>query len=78
LPGTVIAARRFVGWRKLSETIGALADAGYQVRSLASWPTGQALFEYNYLLTFTGVGSLRDVQSALANSAARLIGALAT
>jgi prephenate dehydratase len=59
----------------LSRVIASLAAAGFGLESIAAWPTGAALFEYDYLLRLSGEGELGAVRAASAGL--RLVGAIA-
>lgn len=72
-PRTATASGRFGSRPELTDAITAISGAGYWLRSIACWPTGQALFEYDYLLAFSGDGELAVVREA--SGRLRLLGA---
>lgn len=75
-PARVIVAARMGGDGRLTALIGALDRAGYRLQTVHSRPSGQALFEHDYVLRFGGHGRLEAVQRALAAfESARLVGA---
>lgn len=75
-PNRLVIAGRFHEDGVVGRIIGALAALGYDLRSVFTDPSGQRLYEYDYLLWFGGKGQLSAVQHALkAFPAARLAGA---
>lgn len=80
LPTRVVVAGRFGDGgpraQQLTRLIGAVAAQGYVLQTVSSRATGQALYEYDCVLRFTGAGSLAAVRAALApSSSTRLVGA---
>lgn len=71
-PRTLIVSGRFAGQPDLTVAIGRIASAGFTLRTIAGWPTGRALFEYDYLLSFTGHGRLDEIRHV---PGVRLVGA---
>jgi len=75
-PTRLVVAGRFGDDGRLSALIVALAGAGYTLATVCTMPTGEALFEYDYVLRLRGAGTLQAVQAALAPyPSARLAGA---
>ena len=46
----------------MSAAVGALAASGYVLRSVLAVPTGERLFEYDYLLAVVVQGELATVE----------------
>ena len=64
------------GWDEMTRLIQGIARAGYGLLTVYSLVSGQALFEYDYVLRFGGSGRLSAVQDELSNfKTARLVGA---
>ncbi len=75
-PTRLVVVGRFGADGRLSDLIGALAGTGFRLHTVASLPSGRALFEYDYVLRLGGSGALHDVQEALSGfRSARLAGA---
>lgn len=75
-PDRLLIAGRFGGDGQLGDAITALAKTGYRLRTVYAQPTGRAIFEYDYLLSFLGSGQLAAVQQELSKfSATRLVAA---
>jgi prephenate dehydratase len=75
-PTRVLVTGRFGTDGALTDVVVGLARAGYRLHTVSTRPSGQALFEYDYVLRFVGSGTLAGVQEALARvPAARLAGA---
>jgi prephenate dehydratase len=75
-PTRVVVTSRFGDDGQLSKLVGALAAAGYLLQTISSRATGKALYEYDYMLRFSGAGKLEAVEAALAPfKSARLAGA---
>jgi hypothetical protein len=56
--------------------VTSLAGAGFRLTTANSQTTGKALFEYDYVLGFSGAGRLADVQRELSNfNTTRLVSA---
>jgi prephenate dehydratase len=78
LPTRVVVAGRLSGEGELGDVIRRLTDNGYRLRTVYARPSGQHLFEYDYVLTFTGTGLLGFVEQAVARfPTLRLAGAFA-
>ena len=78
LPTRVVVAGRLGGQGELGDVIGRLTDNGYRLRTVYSRPGGQRLFEYDYVLAFSGAGERGAVEQALAAfPTLRLAGAFA-
>jgi prephenate dehydratase len=69
-PSTVLASGRLSDG--LSDVIGEFASVGFGLHNLLAVPSGERLFEYDYLLAFTGSGALADVRRI---GGVRLVGA---
>src|SRR5207247_7753262 len=75
-PTRVVVAGRFGGDGQLTKLIQGLARAGYGLLTVYSLVSGQALFEYDYVLRFGGSGRLSAIEDELSNfKTARLVGA---
>ncbi len=75
-PTRVVVAGRFGPDGALTDIVTGLAQAGYRLHTVSTQPSGENLFEYDYVLRFLGAGSLAAVNEALARvPAARLAGA---
>lgn len=75
-PDRLLVAGRFRGDGDLGDATTGLAKLGYRLRTAYAQPTGKALFEYDYLLSFLGQGELAAVQQELARiGSARLVAA---
>lgn len=75
-PTRVVVTGRFGDDGQLSKLIGALASAGYLLQTISSKASGKALYEYDYMLRFSGAGKLDAVCAAMAPfKSARLAGA---
>lgn len=75
-PDRLVVAVRLGGDGTLTDLIGALASAGYRLQTVYSQASGQALFEHDYVLRFSGTGTLEVVKGMLAPfRSARLAGA---
>ena len=75
-PTRVVVAGRFGGNGELTKLIQGMARADYGLLTVYSLVSGQALFEYDYVLRFGGSGRLSAVQDELSNfKTARLVGA---
>jgi prephenate dehydratase len=75
-PTRLLVTGRFGNDVHLSELISALAGTGYLLRTVCPKATGRALFEYDYMLRFCGIGTLAAARAALAGlGTARLAGA---
>jgi prephenate dehydratase len=61
---------------KLSALISSLGEAGYVLQTVCSQPSGEALFEYDYLMRLRGEGRLQTVREIIGRfPSARLAGA---
>jgi len=61
---------------QLSALVCKLANKGYVVQTISSQGSGEALYEFDYVLRFRGTGTLEEVRAALAPfRSARLAGA---
>jgi prephenate dehydratase len=77
-PTRVIVAGRLTGDGELGDVIARLTGIGYRLRTVYSRPSGQRLFEYDYVLAFVGAGERGAVERALAPfPTLRLAGAFA-
>jgi prephenate dehydratase len=75
-PTRVVVSGRFGGDGELTKLIQGMARAGYSLLTVYARVSGQALFEYDYVLRFGGSGRLGAVQDELgAFKRARLVGA---
>ena len=75
-PTRLVVAGRMRDDGRLSQLICALLQAGYALQTIASEPSGKALYEYDYMLRLRGEGALEIVQAVLAEfSSMRLAGA---
>jgi prephenate dehydratase len=78
-PTRLVVAGRFDDERQQGQVTAltvALARAGYTIQTVCTQPTGQRLFEFDYVMRLRGTGRLDDVQAALATfPTARLAGA---
>jgi prephenate dehydratase len=78
LPTRVVVAGRLGGQGELGTVISDLVGCGQRLRTVYARPTGQHLFEYEYVLTFTGLGVLDLIEHAIAPfPTLRLAGAFA-
>ncbi|HLG74183.1 MAG TPA: prephenate dehydratase domain-containing protein [Chloroflexota bacterium] len=66
-PERLIVSARVRGGDALSSAVVQLAEAGFAVESMAAWPTGTAMFEYDYLLRLNGEGEIEAVHAAAPN-----------
>ena len=72
----MLVTGRFGNDSQMSELISVLARTGYLLRAACPQATGRALYEYDYMLRFSGTGKLSAVRAALACfGSARLAGA---
>jgi prephenate dehydratase len=62
-PKCVLASGRLPSQGSLTVAAAELADAGFTLRSLLAVPTGEALFEYDYLLALAGQGRLPPMEA---------------
>ena len=75
-PTRLLVTGRFGNDSQMSELISVLARTGYLLRASCPQATGRALYEYDYMLRFSGTGKLSAVRAALACfGSARLAGA---
>src|SRR3954453_10148975 len=75
-PTRVLVAGRFGADGALTELVTGLDQAGYRLHTISTHPSGEQLYEYDYVLRFVGAGTLGAVRQALARvPAARLAGA---
>src|SRR5207249_9463653 len=75
-PTRVVVAGRLGGDGELTKLIQGMARAGHGLLTVYSLVSGQALFEYDYVLRFGGLGRLSAVKDELSNfKTARLVGA---
>ncbi|HEY7066554.1 MAG TPA: prephenate dehydratase domain-containing protein [Chloroflexota bacterium] len=75
-PDRLIVAARCTGDGQLGDLIGGLTGRGWRLRTVYSQPSGQALFEHDYVLALTGGGDRGAVERVLAGyPTARLAGA---
>jgi prephenate dehydratase len=75
-PDRLIVSGRFGGDGLLGDLVTALAGTGFRLTTAYSQTTGKALFEYDYVLGFSGSGRLSDVQRELGNfNTTRLVSA---
>jgi prephenate dehydratase len=65
VPTRVIVAGRLAGDGELGDVIAHLTGLGPRLRTVYSQPSGQRLFEYDYVLSLTGAGERRAIQQAL-------------
>jgi hypothetical protein len=62
----------------VGDLIGRLTGLGYRLRTVYARPSGERLFEYDYVLALVGAGERRAVEAAVGRFAgARLAGAFA-
>lgn len=64
-PNRVVVAGRFADGGHFSDLVAALRDTGFLVHSVFPLATGKQLYEYDYTICCSGVGSLANVQAAL-------------
>lgn len=75
-PERAIIVGRFQGTGELNDLITALAGIGYRLNTACCYHAGTGLFEYDYVLRFTGSGKRAEVERAVSKvAAARLAGA---
>ncbi|MFN4281579.1 MAG: prephenate dehydratase domain-containing protein [Alphaproteobacteria bacterium] len=76
MPNRLVVTGRFRDDGTLSPLIGDLLKCGYTLQTTYQAPSGERLYEYDYVLRFAGVGALADIKRALEQyPAARLAGA---
>jgi prephenate dehydratase len=75
-PTRLVVTGRFGDDAQLGDLIQALASVGYSLRTTYTQHTGRALSEQDYMLRFTGTGTLESTRGALVPfGSARLAGA---
>jgi prephenate dehydratase len=75
-PDRLVVTGRFNDGGAVGRISAALAECGYDLRSVFTKASGQRLYEYDYLLWFGGAGALSAIETTLAGFAgARLSGA---
>jgi prephenate dehydratase len=75
-PTRVLVTGRFGADGALTDVVTGLDQAGYRLRTVSTHPSGEQLYEYDYVLRFLGAGTLGAVRDALARvPRARLAGA---
>jgi prephenate dehydratase len=75
-PTRVVTVARGGVEGSLGAVVAALATTGFRAQTVASLPSGRALFEYDHVIRSVGAGTLDAVQRAIAQLPdARLVGA---
>ena len=75
-PTRLVVAGRFQGDGALGELIVSFSQQGFALQTIYGQASGETLFEYDYVVRLSGVGSLAAVQSVLERfTNARLVGA---
>ena len=64
-PNRLLLTGRFGNDARLSSIIQLLADIGFYIRTACPQPSGQAIYEYDYMLRFVGNGAFESVERAL-------------
>jgi prephenate dehydratase len=75
-PNRLLLTGRFANDARLSSLIQSLVRIGFHIRTACPQPSGQAIYEYDYMLRFVGGAALETVKGALSGfEAVRLAGA---
>jgi prephenate dehydratase len=75
-PTVLIIALRAGPDGQLGDLVAAVGDLGYRLTTAASFPVNEGVSVYDYLLSFAGMGTCKNVEQALVRFAtARLAGA---
>ena len=75
-PRTLLVTARLRGDGSLGDLIGAVSSRGFRLAVSAGFPVDEGCSVYDYLLEFTGHGSLPEIRQAIAPYAgSRIVGA---